>query len=135
MTQEGSPSSHDDGVQATGAPEIGISGADGVQEPWWVNDPVIAAKRAEVKEWLESLEAAEEVPLRDEAMSAIHREISTNECRRELGEARRDLDRARVRYADAIRAARGVGYSWGEIGQLVGVPRQLLHRRFRHEVD
>jgi hypothetical protein len=33
------------------------------------------------------------------------------------------------------RAARAVGYSWGEIGQLAGVPRQLLHRRFRDEVD
>jgi hypothetical protein len=34
-----------------------------------------------------------------------------------------------------VRAARAVGFSWGEIGRLLGVPRQLVHRRFRDEVD
>jgi hypothetical protein len=53
----------------------------------------------------------------------------------ESSPAREDLDRARVRYEDAVRAARAVGFSWGEIGRVLGVPRQLLHRRYRDEVD
>ena len=49
---------------------------------------------------------------------------------RELGEARDDLASAQTRYEEAIRAARNCGLSWGEIGSVLGVPRQLLHRRF-----
>jgi DNA-directed RNA polymerase specialized sigma24 family protein len=47
-----------------------------------------------------------------------------------LAEARDDLDRARLRYAQAIRAGRIAGYSWAEIGRLLGVSKQSLHRRF-----
>jgi hypothetical protein len=135
MTHDETPSSDDDGLDRSGAAGAGTDGAAEVSEPWWANHPVIAAKRREVEEWLESIEAMEPVPLHDDSLEAIHRQISTGECRQELREARRDLDRARVRYADAIRTARAVGYSWGEIGELVGVARQLLHRRFRYEVD
>lgn len=138
MTHEEIPSSSDDGIGETCAPEIGADGTNEVGQAWWANDPAIAAKRGEVQEWLASLESVEQDQQqirRDENFSAIHREVSTGECRRELRDARKELDRARVRYADAIRAARAVGYSWGEIGQLVGVPRQLLHRRYRNEVD
>lgn len=28
---------------------------------------------------------------------------------------------------------RGLSVSWGEIGRALGVPKQLLHRRFRNE--
>jgi DNA-directed RNA polymerase specialized sigma24 family protein len=49
---------------------------------------------------------------------------------RELADARDDLDRARLRYAEAIRAGRIAGYSWAEIGCLLGVSKQSLHRRF-----
>ena len=107
--------------------------------PWWETDPTIIAKRLEVEKWIESLEAEEVDPQAEakalEKDSAIRRELSTGECRDELREARKDLDRARVRYADAVAAARAVGYSWGEIGEALGVARQLLHRRFRYEVD
>ena len=48
---------------------------------------------------------------------------------------REDLDRARRRYVTAVRTARALGFSWGEIGRLLGVSRQALHRRFRDEVD
>jgi hypothetical protein len=34
-------------------------------------------------------------------------------------------------FAGAVKAARAVGFSWEEIGRVLGVPRQLLHRRFR----
>ena len=49
---------------------------------------------------------------------------------RELREAREDLTRAQARYAEAIQSGRDCGLSWGEIGTVLGVPRQLLHRRF-----
>ncbi|MCV7302587.1 hypothetical protein H7J93_23455 [Mycobacterium barrassiae] len=49
---------------------------------------------------------------------------------RELGQARDDLARAKARYDEAVRSARECGLSWGEIGAALGVPRQLLHRRF-----
>jgi AraC-like DNA-binding protein len=57
-------------------------------------------------------------------------EFFTNQCRRELVLARDDLDRARARYDQAVCDARTLGYSWGEIGSLLGVSRQQLHRRF-----
>jgi hypothetical protein len=53
----------------------------------------------------------------------------TSRC--ELVEARKDLSRARTRYDRAVRAARAAGLSWGEIGVLLGVSRQQLHRRYR----
>ena len=64
----------------------------------------------------------------------VHNELIGGSCWRELRAAREDLDRAHVRYANAVRAARAVGFSWGEIGRVLGVPRQLLHRRFRNDV-
>jgi DNA-directed RNA polymerase specialized sigma24 family protein len=56
-------------------------------------------------------------------------------CWQELRTAREDLDRARRRYVTAVRTSRALGFSWGEIGRLLGVSRQALHRRFRDEVD
>jgi hypothetical protein len=50
---------------------------------------------------------------------------------RELADARDDLERVRARYEQAVRAGRAAGLSWGEIGRVLNVPRQLLHRRFR----
>jgi len=47
---------------------------------------------------------------------------------RELAEARDDLERAR--YDDAVRKARTVGFSSGEIGRVLGVSKRLLHRCF-----
>jgi DNA-directed RNA polymerase specialized sigma24 family protein len=62
-------------------------------------------------------------------------DLHSGASRRELVAARDDLAHARVRYAEAIRAARVVGFSWGKIGRVLGVPKQLLHRRFRHDVN
>ena len=142
MTHDEAPSSNDDGLRETSAPEIVTDGANEtkqpneVKQPWWANDPAIAAAREEVEQWLEAAEAdpaAESAA--DDNFAAVHREVSSGSCRQELRRARQDLDRAQVRYADAVRTARALGYSWGEIGQLLGVPRQLLHRRYRYEVD
>ena len=61
-------------------------------------------------------------------------DLLSGASRRELAAARDDLARVRIRYADAVRAARTVGLSWGEIGRVLGVSKQLLHRRFRNDV-
>jgi len=50
---------------------------------------------------------------------------------RELADARDDLQRARARYEQAVLAGRAAGLSWSEIGKVLGVPKQLLHGRFR----
>jgi DNA-directed RNA polymerase specialized sigma24 family protein len=48
----------------------------------------------------------------------------------ELAAARDDLARTRDRYQAAVLNARAAGFSWGEIGGLLGVSRQQLHRRY-----
>lgn len=134
MTSDAMSSSDDDSVQETSASHLEADVTEETSRPWWAGDPTLAAKRDEVYRWLEEAEAEPEATP-DDTFAAIDREISTGACRRELRRARQDLDRARVRYADAVRAARAVGYSWGEIGHQLGVSRQALHRRFRHEID
>jgi hypothetical protein len=57
-------------------------------------------------------------------------ELLSGNSWRELAVARDDLARAQARYAVAIGSARACGFSWGEIGNVLGVARQLLHRRF-----
>ena len=126
MTIEQKPSSNDDASQKTSAP------AEAIGQPWWATDPAIIAAREAVEKWIES---AEQEPVPVDNSDAGHDEVMNGSCWRELRAAREDLDRARVRYANAVRAARAVGFSWGEIGRLLGVPRQLVHRRFRNEVD
>ena len=126
MTSEQKPPSNDDASQKTGAP------AEATSEPWWVRDPTIIAAREEVDRWLESVEQR---PVCEDDSDAVHNEVMNGSCWRELRGARDDLDRARLRYANAVRAARAVGFSWGEIGRVLGVPRQLVHRRFRNDVD
>jgi DNA-directed RNA polymerase specialized sigma24 family protein len=138
MTRDEVPSSNDDALQETGTSEIGTDGTNEVAQPWWASDPAIAAARDEVDRWLAEAEAdadTEPAPAAADDFSAIHREVSTGACRTELRRAREDLARARQRYAAAVKAARAVGYSWGEIGQVLGVPRQSVHRRFRNEVE
>ncbi|HEX2399342.1 MAG TPA: hypothetical protein VHJ79_05020, partial [Mycobacterium sp.] len=49
---------------------------------------------------------------------------------RELLVARDELERARARYEDAVRSVHTAGHSWGEIGRILGVSKQVLHRRF-----
>ena len=60
----------------------------------------------------------------------VFAEVASGLCGRELADARDDLDRARLRYAAAVRAGRVAGYSWAEIGRLLGVSKQSLHRRY-----
>ncbi|RAV11694.1 hypothetical protein DQP55_13230 [Mycolicibacterium sp. GF69] len=69
-------------------------------------------------------------PLAPAEPDPVLAEILTGACWRELGAARDDLARARQRYAASVDAARTAGLSWGEIGRVLGVSRQQLHRRF-----
>ncbi|WP_246182972.1 hypothetical protein [Mycolicibacterium grossiae] len=57
-------------------------------------------------------------------------DVLTGACRRGLATARDRLDEAKRDYAEAVLAARRAGFSWGEIGSVLGVSRQALHRRF-----
>ncbi|HET9566285.1 MAG TPA: hypothetical protein VFP27_17725 [Mycobacterium sp.] len=98
--------------------------------PWWANDPTIIAAREDAVRWLED---AGRVPFEEDSPD-VWGDLLSGASRRELAAARDDLARARARYAEAVRAARAVGFSWGEIGRVLGVPRQLLHRRFRNDV-
>jgi DNA-directed RNA polymerase specialized sigma24 family protein len=100
-------------------------------QPWWADDPGLDAARNEVWEWLES---AKHQPVKDDGPDPVVDDFLSGASWRELADARDDLARARARYADAVRAARAVGLSWSEIGRVLGVPKQLVHRRFRNAV-
>ena len=118
-------------------------------EPWWANDPVIAEiKRRTAERYGFDLDGAGSDDSDDGAgdddyyygdgleSAAEHRpdpviaEIVSGSCRRELGEARDGLDDARDRYDAAVLNARTAGFSWSEIGRVLGVSKQQLHRRY-----
>ena len=97
------------------------------QEPWWAYDPTIQALSRDA---LEEIERAEARPPDPGGPDPVLADVLSGGARRELAEARDDLDRARLRYAAAVRAARVAGYSWGELGRVLGASKQALHRRF-----
>ena len=80
---------------------------------------------------LEEIEERRSKPDHDDEPDPVLHDVLSGASWRELAAARDDLARARTRYTDAVRAARAVGMSWGEIGRVLGVSRQQLHRRFR----
>ncbi|MUL47054.1 hypothetical protein FZI85_03780 [Mycobacterium sp. CBMA293] len=51
--------------------------------------------------------------------------------RHALAQARDNLISATTQYGQAVRQARANGWTWAEIGRILGVSRQVLHRRFR----
>jgi hypothetical protein len=95
--------------------------------PWWANDPELVAIRRGVEE---ELDRARLRPLVAEEPDPVVQDISSGASVRELAAARDDLVRAHARYGDAVRGARTVGLSCGEIGRVLGVSKQLLRRRF-----
>ena len=95
--------------------------------PWWADDPELAAIRRRVDE---ELERARSEPITPDVPDPVVKDIWSGASLRELAAARKELERARAGYADAVRRARLCGFSWGEIGRVLGVSRQLLHRRF-----
>ena len=104
---------------------------EGRPKPWWEDN-------AELKEIqrraLADLLGDEDEPKREPAgppqPDPVLAEVLTGARRRELGAARDNLASARKRYADAVLSAREAGLSWGEIGRVLGVSRQQVHRRF-----
>ncbi|BBZ28705.1 hypothetical protein MMAD_30000 [Mycolicibacterium madagascariense] len=118
--------------------------------PWWENDPELLEIRRRIAEQFGSdpdahdsgtagggdeLEEFDDLDFADESAEpvrpdAVRADVWTGRCRRELGDARDALRNARERYDAAVVAARTAGLSWGEIGIVLGVARQQLHRRF-----
>ena len=88
------------------------------KNPWWMNDPELVAGRRRA---LEELERGidEDEPTGFDEPDPVVAEIYSGEAGRALSAARDDL------------AARTAGYSWTEIGRLLGVSRQQVHRQFR----
>ena len=99
-------------------------------QPWWANDPTIEALR---KAALADLERAlnEPMPAHFGRPDPVVQDLCSGASTRELRAARDDLARAKTRYDAAVLAGREAGLSWGEIGVLLGVSRQQLHRRYR----
>jgi DNA-directed RNA polymerase specialized sigma24 family protein len=116
--------------------------------PWWDNDPEIAEiRRRTAEEFGIVLDATEPgeagspegdddddfddsysaVPAKHDPVMA---ELLDGHSLRRLSEARDALIGAREGYDDAVLEARTAGYSWGEIGTVLGVSKQQLHRRF-----
>ncbi|MEU0499138.1 hypothetical protein [Mycobacterium sp. NPDC006124] len=115
--------------------------------PWWVNDPEMEKiRRRTAEEFGIDLDAArssdpgdpddfddlEDLILVEESAEPdpVMVEFLDGRCRVELGAARDALTDARTRYDAAVLAARAAGYSWSEIGNVLGVSKQQLHRRF-----
>lgn len=98
--------------------------------PWWMDDPELIALRERA---LEELERGidEYEPNSGDEPDPVVAEIYSGEASRALSAARDDLAVARQRYQDAVFAARIAGLSWTEIGRLLGVSRQQVHRQYR----
>lgn len=96
-------------------------------KPWWADDPQLAAVLRGVSE---ELEQASRKPITPDEPDAVVQDFWSGASMRELPEARDNLACASTRYDDAVRNARTVGFSWGEIDRVLGVSKQLLHRRF-----
>ena len=98
--------------------------------PWWKDDPELAAVGQRALDELER-RAAEYEPNSGDEPDPVIAEFYSGEAGRALSAARDDLAAARQRYEDAVFAARTAGFSWTEIGRLLGVSRQQVHRQFR----
>ncbi len=101
---------------------------DNSRRLWWMDDPELVAIRRGV---LDELERTEKGATEDDKPDPVVDDVLGGASWRELAAARDDLARAQTRYAAAVRAARARGLSWGEIGRVLGVSKQQLHRRFR----
>ncbi len=101
-------------------------------KPWWADDPEILAIRRRVDE---ELERASRKPITPDRPDLVVQDFYSGASLRELAAARDDLESARARYAEAVTHARKVGLSWGEIARVLGVSKQVLHRRFGPSTD
>jgi 2,4-dienoyl-CoA reductase-like NADH-dependent reductase (Old Yellow Enzyme family) len=97
------------------------------RKPRWQDDPELEAIR---RRTLEELLGDPREPIESDTPDPVVAEIYSGASMRELSAARNDLGRARERYADAVRAARDAGLSWVEVGRVLGLSKQALHRQF-----
>ncbi len=103
------------------------------QKPWWESDPELQEiLRKSFEEFTQDPEGRD--PVGPDEADPVVDNLLGGASWRELADARDDLARARARYEDAVRTARAAGLSWAEIGRVLGVSKQLLHRRFRNAV-
>jgi DNA-directed RNA polymerase specialized sigma24 family protein len=99
-------------------------------KPWWMNDPELVAIRQRALEELErSIDEYE--PTNADEPDPVVAEIYSGAASHALSAVRDELAGVRSRYEDAVLAARTAGLSWTEIGRLLGVSRQQVHRQFR----
>jgi hypothetical protein len=99
------------------------------RKPWWATDPELQAfLRRDGEEFQSECNGREPV---DNTPDPVVGDFFSGASLRELAFVRDDFARARARYEAAVHAARTVGFSWGEIGRVLGVPKQQLHRRFK----
>ena len=77
-----------------------------------------------------SKEQRTDMPIREE-YDPIAADVFGGISRRALAQARDDRSSATTQYEQAVRQARANGWTWAEIGRILGVSRQVLHRRFR----
>jgi DNA-directed RNA polymerase specialized sigma24 family protein len=97
--------------------------------PWWMDDPeLVAIRERTLAEFERANEESE--PVTDEPDPVVA-EFYSGAVSRELSAVREELASLRARYRNAVSAAREAGLSWTEIGRLLGVSRQQVHRRFR----
>jgi DNA-directed RNA polymerase specialized sigma24 family protein len=90
-----------------------------------MDDPEIIARSERA---LADIEEAE--PLGVEEPDPVLAEFYSGACSCELSAVRDELAALRARYRNAVEAARTAGLSWTEIGRLLGVSRQQVHRQF-----
>lgn len=100
-------------------------------KPWWEGHPDIEAMVARTEREIYGRPERPAIDYPDPVLADVFSGTSI----RELRNARDDLERAKVRYGNSVRAARKVGLSWGQIGGILGVSRQQLHRRYRNLTD
>ena len=109
-------------------------------KPWWQNNPTIIELRRRA---LAEIEAAadEPEPSGRQDSDPVVDEFYSGACMRALANARDNLATARAAYDNAraacdsaVRNARAAGLSWGEIGAMLGVSKQQLHRRIRKQL-
>jgi DNA-directed RNA polymerase specialized sigma24 family protein len=99
-------------------------------KPWWMDDPDLVGIGQRTLEELER-RVDEYEPNSGDEPDPVVAEFYSGEAGRALSAARDDLAAVRQRYEDAVFAARTAGFSWTEIGRLLGVSRQQVHRQFR----
>jgi DNA-directed RNA polymerase specialized sigma24 family protein len=102
--------------------------------PWWMDDKEIIALRERALADIERA-TAEVDPTSLDDPDPVVAEIYSGAASRALSAVRDELADIRARYENAVAVARTAGLSWTEIGRLLGVSRQQVHRQFRARPD